>query len=545
MEDVITYADINEADTNEANVIEADDFELGSNDEPNKRIEELPEIERTEWFQLIGMCPVNIAELNYFVEQMDLLYIFENMDINTVTNFSSKRLDALYLILRIINSEAVKFCEHVIKTYVMKEINQLFYSHPMISSVNDTLQSSVNSFIEEFYVDLGEFVIRFLTTFNDSISGSKNQTLSKEQLVKNLTDRMIRYCTRLLKSEYYTEIFNDFNIKLDKNYLKSYYVVFKEIVEQIIEYTTSVVNPILTKITTLASEFLNDKITDDEILQHISLNTNIQKLSDSDSDAIDSFTMTMTENLSPHEINKEKVLRLWQYDNFIYTAEHKKESRKHAFWIDDVSYNSTLYDPNTNNKNYADEKLTKIGMMTYPEKSTSDILTLFVLHGFAKDSSELVKQIAELMESSQNDPGVFNKYDDIDLKTSFLLTTISNDIDTTYENFVAQIKEKCNLPTKIPTEFILRLISRILNTDIKLYDKSLTCTNIDNKLYDSYLQAPIIIYQHNSVEYYLLHKINEVFTPLVHYQDSLDTTVNTKPAQKKRSTKKKVTVVEI
>jgi hypothetical protein len=309
-------------------------------------------------------------------------------------------------------------------------------------------------------------------------------------------------------------------VSIEKKFFEENMVFFEEKVKNIIDYTCSTMKPILNSIKDLTTKFIDKQILDGEVFKLVSENINIEELFDAPSDAIEEFTLIIMENLSPNDIDNEKPTNLSNYDNFMYTIEHKLESRKYAFWLKNsantsVDTQTAYYSTNWffNSDERSREKAEKLGLKLYPEKPMNNILMSFVLNNFIGNTSNLAKLVALLMETSRKEPGIFNKYDEIDLETSYMLIAISNEIKDSYDSFLEKIKKNFELPNEYPIEFILRLISRILNVTIKFYNSEMICTYIDNTLYQIY-KEPIIIHQQNCMQYYIMHTKDQPFVPI-------------------------------
>lgn len=521
-----------------------------SSDEKYKKKERevvLKEMENTIWFRTIGLYPVNLPEMEYFIEQLDVLDSFKEFDIDNVLNLGPKRLDALFLILKLINLEVVSFCEYIIHTNFIKPFEKLVQENieqlSLNSIGNDNTSPTIlhknskafNAFIEEYYCDMADFIIRLLTTYQKDIKENKDSLFF-------ITNKLIEYLHRTLNNKYYTRILSKLEIVFGKNFFQDNYQTFQEITKNFINDTITREEPFLVLIRLFVTKFLDDSVSDDDLLIFIGDNTTIPSLIDYPSDAIDDFYLIMMDELSPVEISKQKNSWISQYNNFLFESEHKIESKKYAFWL--KTDNISTYDYAYWTKKRKDDaviRAEKIGMVLYPENEFNYILHPFVLHNFVKNTNELVDMIADIMDKNRYAPGIFNKYDDTDLDTSYMLTALSNDINETYDDFLVDIKKSHALPNDYSIEFILRLVSRILNVMIHFYDNNMVLTTIDNSIYLIY-PKPIIICQISYFHYFLLHSKNSTFEPVGEsnpdLQPKLNPTqmniVNNKPKPKKK-----------
>lgn len=117
---------INFWDIDETDIYDAD---LSSNGKNNERIVVLTEMENTVWFRTIGPYPVNLPEMEYFIKQLDVLDSFKEFDINKVLTFGPGKLDALFLIAKLINLKTVNFCEFMIQNCFIPLFEKLVYDN--------------------------------------------------------------------------------------------------------------------------------------------------------------------------------------------------------------------------------------------------------------------------------------------------------------------------------------------------------------------------------------------------------------------------------
>ena len=311
--------DITERDTFDVDLIE---------NSKNDRILEIIEMENTYWFKQIGMYPINLSEMNLFIIQMDLLKIFKDFNSDNIFKYGAKRLDALYIILKKINIETIRFCEHIVYNFFIKEFSYLFNLNVII---NSSFQNPklVDIFLEEFYINVGEYMVHFLIT----LQKIGRKIMANEEiyidLLTEFTNGLVRYCSKILNSEYYWEITEKIGIFIGKKIFYARKSVFETIVRNIIEYTNNIIHPIFITIKILVSKFLDKRVSDDDVYKSVSESINIEELHNSPSDAIDEFNYLIM-NSSPYNINKEEPTPLSKYNNFLYSAEHKKNSRKYA-----------------------------------------------------------------------------------------------------------------------------------------------------------------------------------------------------------------------
>ena len=544
------------------------DADLSFGDEDN-RVYELENIYGTQLFKEIGIYPVNVSEMDYFIDSMDIINVFKDLNAPDTKKFSPKRLDALYIILKYINLSTVNFCEYAIRNFIEKDFNNLFFNYvmPITEPITNDRMASIMAFLEEFYVDTSNFLVRFLKTFSNHTNDCSQETLVKlipqgetlenlpainspklipqgetnlcdSQVVNATTKRFTRYISRLLNSDYYDDVLTKFKISFNGEFFLTHFSVFEQIIKKISEYANMTTKPIMDKINTVVSIFIDDtNVSDDELFTFLENNIDINELVVADSDAIESFIVSMMDKMSPEDVERLKPPQIFEYDNFLYVIDRKLDNKIHSFWLDPTLDTSTNFSNAWTNYNYSKKnnaklKAEKLGFLLYPEKSMHDILMPFVMHNLIKSVPDLIKLIVATMES-KNEPGIFNKYDSIDLETAFMLVAMSNEINNTYDAFLLSLKEKLALPNEYPIEFVLRLVSRVLNIIIKFYDENLVCTEFDNTLYQIY-NEPINIFQLNFMEYYLLQSKTEPFIPITDIQSIVAPIKNMKRQKKMR-----------
>jgi hypothetical protein len=492
----------------DADILEAD---LSSDDDIDYRVVTLRQMKETTFFKKICMFPVNLQELDFFVEQMDILSLFDKIDTKDICNYTPKRLDAAFLILKMINLDSINFCEHLIREFFEKDFTNLFSEYMAFNTLYGEFQT-IFAFYDEYCADMGLFFIRYLTTFQKILHSDLNYKMDMHHELENLTDKLTNYCCKLIKCDYYSDITDGFDVEVDKDFFTENYHVFEMMTKQIITYTMNTGSTVLNNLSTLVSKLADNNISDDDLMVQISSIINIDNLMDRESDAIQTFILLMMDNLGPEIIRTRSSTKFTTFDNFLYPFEKKCDNKKYSFWINQLNNKTWETPAQFSHTTFFENKIEKNGMKIY--KDYYGILMTFVYHNFAQEESQLVKMIINLMEDSRNDPGIINKYDDIDLETSFMMYAISNDINETYDSFLIKLEDKFELPTYYPIEYILRILSRMLSVIIYFYDDDLTCTIIDNTINQIY-QQPIQICQQNLFKYYLLYSQNDdEFSPL-------------------------------
>ncbi len=511
---------LNDVDTYDDNSYDADDSEF----EFTRNIQ-LHQMEKTIWFKEMSLHPVNIAEMKYFIKSLDLLNAFSIFDVNKVLNFTPKKLDCLFITLKTINIFVVEYCEYVIRNFFIPEFKKIFDDHlttdnTISLSSSDVIKprkcinrsESIRVFLEEFYLDQSLYFVRVIKYY---------QYIKDKNRLRHYSKRMMSKCIRLLDSDYYDYILNKLNISTDTQFIENNIDCFKKITQQVIEYTDKYLF-FLENIDKIVEYFIDEDTNEDELLNYIENNFEILKFIDAHSDVIEDFSMLMIDQLTEKQISETKVTKINEYDNFLYSKFHKDTNVKYAFWKKPTKKNDMdeycSYWNNFSSKRLeaASKKLNDLNLRMYPETAMRDILEPFVINNLVTSTSELITMIINIMETKRKEPGIFSKYDQIDLETAYMLVSLGNNLNDnfdSYDDFLSKIKENQCLPAFYSVEFILRLVARVLDVQIILYQRDMTRINFDNVLYYSYNQS-VMIYQHNISEFFVLHNLDTEFIPL-------------------------------
>jgi len=498
-------------------------------------------ISKTQWFKNIQYYPINMAEMTHFILQMDILNVLgkSTYDLEKIPNLTPKRLDALFIYLKIINLGCVNFCQEVCKNMFIPKFNKIFKKDVLtdIYAINDR---TVQAFMDEFYVEMGQYFLRLLTTYQKIINTEENNGLSI------ITKRMIRYVKNLLNSSHFQEIFDSFQIYIDNDFYRDNYETFEKMTKNIISYTITRGNEFLNTVNEIYNKFIDNSVSDEELMTFLGDKYSLADIINIESDAIKEFVYLLTQNLSSKEIDSKTITMMKDYDNFLYNVERKRNNNKYATWVkdDDVEeilandsfwhdtgigipyntnfngkYNTNHYhNDNTNSNSFYQTNFTKVSSKVaalnfsiYPYHGVYNILSLFVKHELVANAEILTRLISMFMEYSKHDETVYHKHHRISLVAAY--QQISGGFAMSYDELVSALKESSYLPDKCPIEFIFRIISRIFNVIIVFYDANLMVSQIDNTIHPVYTNS-ILIYQYEPDEYYLLHPKNESFKPV-------------------------------
>jgi hypothetical protein len=516
-------------------IIDEDIYDADNSSEEFERIREFersPEfdaIKNTIWFKEIGFYPVNISQMEYFINSMDILDAFKDFKVKSIIGFTSEQMDNLFLSLKIINTSVVKFCEHVIMQYFKPEFEKIFYSNFLVERPDLANKSeSVRVFLEEFYTDLGKYFVRFIKLY---------RTIKDDDKLEHTTSKLILFCRRMLRCEYYSDVLKKLDIPIDNNFFKEKCQTFKDMSQQIIGYVNASITHFFEIVDKIVTYFTNTKASGGNIRSYLENNFDVVDIINENSDVIENFNLQIMDNPSEKDIANLDVLCISDYENFLYSKNHKRKNKKHAFWLQE-SENPESDDINdylfhwekysSKKKEHAIKKINDMGFSLYPENGMHNIFMPFVANNLVSDTTTLLSMIISIMEKERKEPGIFSKYDQVDLETAYMLVSIDiSEQPDTYDVFLNHLREKQDLPLLYPIEFILRLIGRALYIRIIYYQTDFTRIEFDNAIFELYDQ-PIVIYQHNICKFYILHPSNTHFLPICNFSKNSMENVNNK-----------------
>jgi hypothetical protein len=174
----------------------------------------------------------------------------------------------------------------------------------------------------------------------------------------------------------------------------------------------------------------------------------------------------------------------------------------------------TIYHGNKNLE-HANEHLSSIGY--YAINNTQKlwmhmIEDCFVEHGFASNTNEIARLVYHVMSTEKDTCGFTNKYDTITLYEHFVIISIANNIDYSYEYFMSLLSTYEKIPFEYPIEFLMRILSRCYDVNILFYSGKLMEFFIDNALLDE--AKNLHIYQESMDTFYNIVPIGSGFCKL-------------------------------
>ena len=468
--------------------------------------EDIINMQNTKWFKTMRIYPTTYHELYFFVNQMDTIDIFGDYELAKILKLSAGRLDSFYALLRYINHFSVEFCETAIRILI-DEFNPIFLG--ATKDVGENMKMSAVAFLNEYYIDTAWFMMRLITPSDKIMSQYLNNDSDNkipEDLVTKIAEAMSRYCYRQMMDKYYRKITKKLGILMDKTFFDNNLFVFVGFAQKILEYICSTAKTKVTTICKIYKKFIDTSVEDEYVEKLISDFFDPLALLDYDNDAINYFEIMVMDNLTDEQLmDINTTMGVWEYENFLYPYQYKFQLNEYAFW------SKITHSKNTGElaKKWAEQN----NLSLCHQEPVHNILDVFVTTKLVGSTEELISMVASMMETFRNAPFIFNKHNEIDLENSFTMIALSNDLNQTYDSFLEHIKQNSKLPSEYLIEFILRLVSRILNVNINFFppgSKNMNdCIYIDNSNYQKY--EDIIIYQESIFEYYACHPINKPF----------------------------------
>lgn len=532
----ITDDDLHQADVSSINTNEGVFSEDVENNNP------LIYIEDSQYLRNIRCHPKNLIEVTVLTKFMDVLKFIDLDDMKLVIELMpGERLDVFYFLLKMINKYTIDFCEYVIINFFEEAFINFFQRAFKIENTDISLGTK-DAFIDEFLLDMTEFMMKFLTKYFDEIDPGIPHILFDKK-VKNISKSMIKFFSKLLRSEYYSFILDFFETVVNEHQNEDSpnktdtdeYRIFLGIVQNIVDYLNSDFRKKIMDLRIMCKEILNLEIDIAIVLEKIQNIESIDNIIEWKLEVIDCYSdVYYYEDFHNHYHNDQKITCIWEYDNFLFTHERKMTNKNNAFWLENKettsTYNYQDYSNNTSgfkkNKMENLEKLQINGLCPYSENGTYDLLEIFVISGHVKKHDQLAEMIVDMMDQERNNLDTITGLDEMSLENYFTITSISNDIECDYDMFISKIKTTSFLPSEYSVEFILQLISRLLNIEIEFYDEFMNliyvnnskttdiCRQIDislggiqmNTNDNSNYSPPIIIFQSHYLQYYLLYR---------------------------------------
>ena len=475
---------------------------------------EICNIEKTIWFSSLKNYPCTIKDMTYFINQLDMLRLFNLIDVNLIPKYSAKKLDSLFLLLKLINTECVKYCEYVITTYFIEEFEKIFYL-----DIYSQEQDAISAFLESIYTGLSAFFINFLTTYYPIIIKLETKINYKEaaQIIE-MTNTMIDVIKWLFFQDSNKIVLDTYNIVISNDFFAAYFDRLQSIIIKIVIFTKTKMSHTIEFLSTIVTQFLDDVYDEtlnreglihDTMYEKIGTFLNITKFDLFASDAVD-ITISY---FNKRKTKYSNIVSIHNYKNFLYTSTHKSVNRMHISSLkkkDKKTNNAPSTTPEYDN---AITSVNAIGMTIRNKIGLGNLLSVFLRHKLVDSTKQLANIIVKEMETRRCVEYMLDKDDQTDLETKYLILCMTHNIEKSYDTIIEELKKYDYLLVEYPVEFFLKLISRILNVKIIFYDYNLTETIIKNYMYDLY-DSNINIYQSIEKKFYILYPLDTTFKPV-------------------------------
>lgn len=542
---------------------------------------DLEAISDTNYMQTLDKPPDTLSKMYALVKILDNIHITSDFDLSTIAKMSAKRLDCLYLMMRMVNLFGMQYCEEMTKHFVERTIQDYLFSEDVTLNRNDEFDVNIlNAFLEESNCDMASYLVKFIDQYIFVIKLDDGEQL--EVQIEYHTQKFKVFLYQLWNSPFYTPVLHHLGLSVTRANLDCVFDSFREAIRQIINYSKKAYLPFYSKFYSVLYEIFDLETNDDVLYSQLHSYYEIIKISTAHSDAIDRYVALVIDHAhdeTPFDYRTVKLLywKIADYPNYFYDERRRKENRIHLESADnngndagsddftdcdwDWNVNENWDNCNENWDQHRDNVVTPAYTGTYSEHYTingqyptngyyttwdsnsrtwvssvhkkykdllekynfqivddklyNNLLDIFAPHLKVANvdkqatADDLACLIADAMTTERNTMGFFNKYDEIDLETPYSLLSVNMDKDIkTYDEFIRHLYLKSQLPFYYPVEFVLRILSRILNIKINFYYEELDVMNIDNTIV---IEAQDIdIYQTQSSSYYVIIRIKPV-----------------------------------
>lgn len=374
-------------------------------------------IEKTNWVQFMKTVPKTLKHFDLLVFFLDKLDICKQYDLTYIQSFDEQRLDILYATLRLINHY---FC--VYNEYCYDSILGPFYTK--------LFGDSYDLVFDQLTQDSEYFVANMIKKFYPKL---EYDTISLEY--QNHLKSIIQY-------EFYQKFIS---VKTDDNIEKTYTKIlttFSKRIDKVILELISSANIYLDDIYELSNEIIGKIFDDnepikskniDKIIQSL-INNNIDDIFDTECIEIERYYEELINDDSDTDINHGK-LKLNRSMEFMNDA--MQNNITHNGYDIVNTYQSTDYTESILHP-----------FLYYKLVSNSDILTNKVLTAMI-DNKMTIKNNC-----------VYDFYNQLN-------TGIG------YEDVISYITSVKKFPDNLSVEFIYRILSNILNINIRLFDSTM------------------------------------------------------------------------
>lgn len=514
--------------TNYANFMSnIDDNILNQNFENRKDISKI--VQNTIYLKSQKYYPTNVFELKFLINSLDILNYFDFVDFYTF-DFDEKKLDAIYVISQFINTYCIQLCENISKDIIKPIVENIF-------EINFKRNDLSNYLVKKFLVSLGNFLMSIIKSFIRCDFIDLNEAKIKNEKYKiffhKKSEKLVRLVHIFFSDKNSIRICDEIKNQDSMNIIKLFSdktVVFN-IISTIVIFINNRASLTFKKLNMLLKNFNNGNLFKNNINDmlytiEILLERKISEFVYVQSDAVINYILNINPNKRMcEEVNRCDILRMSEYDNYIYSFEDKlSDSKKYCtesaysddddFYSDDNEYDNysdkSAYD---NKQKIIDDFNTVCGMLLTTRKFKVDknvfneFFKAFVLKKYYKNYTDMKLFLAYVLKKYRHSNFLYKN--GIMLEEAFTLSCIQNNINMSYDELINKIvsKEYTDLP-QFMLDFIVNILSRMNNVVINF----ITFVVNDDKV-EKYLCKTDNTSKPNKTEIYIgcLYKIPNLF----------------------------------
>lgn len=406
-------------------------------------------IKTAKWIKTIIHYPRTVYEMKLLVSVLDKFSIMDKYNVCMASNMDSDKLDILYAILRITNK--------VFNCYLTYAVQKIFlYGLKDLFTCTDL--TSYDLFFDQLTQDFYHFVpimIKLSPSTNVEIIKKIFCDYLKTSFSKPFYEELIAKLGYSIQEKFYTD--NDqFFLNVTKNFLDYTNKYLSETIETMDIFLGEIFSP------ECASETVEDIIT------------------------------CLNQNIDLDNLFKEDCVEIDIYS----------ELKLNSVTDDDLEISDNDISVKQQNINII---LQNIGYHIYGQDTS--IFQPFVDHNLFFSKSELLELVLQVLIKHKKEPYIINTNNEMTLKEFYHLEGAMF-----YDDFCLYIATNKTIPDAHSVDFIMRLLSRLLDVEILFFGMDLTITKIDNTIHNKYPE-PINIYQSGGNIFHTLYS-GKIFKPL-------------------------------
>lgn len=366
-------------------------------------------IESTRWIKNMQSVPKTVSHIDLLAFFLDKLDITNQYDISFVSGFDANRIDIFYGALRLINHY---FCAY--NEYCFSQIFEPYYQN----AFGENYDLLYDQLIQDSEYFVSYMIKKFALKLDHDI----------------LKMEYTNYLNSIIKFDYYQKFISMdnsvekklFRKKKINSLINNLITSSGKYLNDIYELSNDIIKTIFSPITIESNKSI------DKIFASL-INNNIDEIIDSECIEIDMYYEELINENDDSCINENfKLNRSMEFMN-----NHMQNNIIHSGYNIVNTYHSSDY--------------------------TESILAPFIFYNMAKSSNILINKILKIMKERK----LLVKNSNIELFYQMLNTNI------TYDDVIKYIDTTNKFPDNCPIEFIYRLLSNILDINIRLFDSTM------------------------------------------------------------------------